>query len=206
MNLQTPDAVRKSSLRSATILNILTEQADSGMLDPHSEAHEKDDPLGKSVFKVPQEKHPPSKEPVCRHGSDDGSSEPFLGECVGRKSEAHEFVRSKVRGWVNGVECHVEAEHRYPKSVYTAFTHSLSCEWTYLQHIVTGCDNEYIPLRDIIEKVFTPALLGQEVLQREHKLSSLPAKKYGLALTNPVLTTSTDYKLSKATPASCRKP
>ena len=52
-----------------------------------------------------------------------------------------------------------------------------------LQHVVIGCDNEYIPLHDTIRQVFTPALLGQEVLQREHELFSLPAKKGGLVLT-----------------------
>ena len=87
----------------------------------------------------------------------------FLGGCVGCKSEVCEFVCCKVRGWVDGVECLVKATNCYPQSAYAVFTHSLPCEWTYLQRIVTGCDNEYIPLHDTIKKVFIPALLGQEV-------------------------------------------
>ena len=75
---------------------------------------------------------------------------PFLGGCVGHKSEVYEFVHSKVRGWVDGVECLAKAAHRYPQSAYAAFIHSLSCEWTYLQHVVTGCDDEYILLCDTI--------------------------------------------------------
>ena len=58
----------------------------------------------------------------------------------------------------------VKALRHYPRSAHAAFIHSLSCKWTYLQHVVTGCDDKYILLRDTIEKVFTPALLGREVL------------------------------------------
>ena len=123
----------------------------------------------------------------------------FLGGCVGRKSEVCEFVHSKVREWVEGVECLAKAVYCYPQFAYAAFTHSLSCELTYLQCDVTGCDDQYIPLHDTFEKVFTSALLGREVLQQENELFSLPAKKGGLALTNPVSTTATTYKVSKAT-------
>ena len=44
-------------------VQLLTERTDSGVLDPHSEAHGKDGPLEKSVFQVLQEKHPPQCTP-----------------------------------------------------------------------------------------------------------------------------------------------
>ena len=89
----------------------------------------------------------------------------FLGGCIGRESEVHAFVCSKVESWVVCVEPLAKAARTYPQSAYAAFTHSLSCEWTYLQRVVTGCDDEYIPLRNVVQRVFTPALLGREILQ-----------------------------------------
>ena len=56
----------------------------------------------------------------------------FLGGCIGCKSEVCEFVHSKVRGWVDGVDCLAKARRCYPQSAYATFIHSLSCEWTYL--------------------------------------------------------------------------
>ena len=122
----------------------------------------------------------------------------FLGGCVGRESEVHAFVRSKVESWVVCVERLAKAARTYPQLAYAAFTHSLSCEWTYLQRVVTGCDDEYIPLRNVIQRVFIPALLGREILQSEHELFDLPAKKGGLALSDPVATAAAAYRVSLA--------
>ena len=107
----------------------------------------------------------------------------FLGGCIGRESKVCAFGQSKVARWVNGVQCLVKAARSYPQSTNAAFTYSLSMEWTYLQCLVTGCDNEYVPLRGTIQRVFTPAVLGREVLRREHKLFALPAKTESLAPT-----------------------
>ena len=115
----------------------------------------------------------------------------FLGRYIGCKSEVHEFIRSKVKGWVDEVNCLAKATCHYPQSAYTTFIHSMSSECIYLQFVVSGCDDEYISLHDTIEKVFIPALLGRRVLQQEHGPFSLFTKKGGLALTNPVSTSST---------------
>ncbi len=122
----------------------------------------------------------------------------FLGGCVGRETEVHEYVRAKVKGWVTGVERLAQAARVYPQSAYAAFTHSLSCEWTYLQRVVSGCDDDYAPLRETIQRVFTPAVLGREVLLREHELFALPAKKGGLALADPVSAAAKAYGVSKS--------
>ena len=37
-----------------------------------------------------------------------------------------------------------------------------------------GYDDEYVPLRDAIREVLTPAILGREILEREHDLFVLP--------------------------------
>ena len=73
----------------------------------------------------------------------------------------------------------------YPQSVYSVFTQSLSCEWSYIQCVTDGCDGEYSQLGDVISNVFTSAVLGREVLQMEHTLFELPVKLGGLAFADP---------------------
>ena len=101
---------------------------------------------------------------------------------------------------VDHVECLAHAAQSYSQSAYAEFTHSLSFEWSFLQRVVGGLKDEYIPLRDVIHTVLAPAILGREVLQTEHDLLSLPAKFGGLALSDPVQSTSVAYEtLKKAT-------
>ena len=74
---------------------------------------------------------------------------------------------------------------------------TLSCEWSYLQRVIEGYDEEYFRLRDAIQHVFTPAVLGREVLEREHELFTLPVKLGGLALTDPMKSASSAFSISK---------
>ena len=62
---------------------------------------------------------------------------------------------------------------------------------------VGGLEDEYIPLRDVILTVLAPAILGREVLQNRRDLLWLPAKFGGLALSDPVHSTSVAYETSK---------
>ena len=78
-----------------------------------------------------------------------------------------------------------------------AFTRSVSCEWAYLQRVVNGCDVEFQRLRDTILHVFTPAVVGREILEKEHDLLELPARFGGLALADPVKTASQAFAVSQ---------
>ena len=65
----------------------------------------------------------------------------FLGGYVGKEEGVHEHVPLKVELWVKAVGPLASAACAYPQSAYAAFPRSLSCEWTYLQRVVGGCDD-----------------------------------------------------------------
>ena len=121
----------------------------------------------------------------------------FLGGCIGNEIEVQLFVQDRVKQWVDHVKCLAHAAPSYPQSAYAAFTHSLSFEWPFLQRVVGGLEDEYMPLRDVIHTVLAPAILGHEVLQNEHDLLSLPAKFGRLVLSDPVHSASIAYETSK---------
>ena len=121
----------------------------------------------------------------------------FLGSYIGDPEGVSSFVRSRVSDWVDGVNCLAKAAKAYPQSAHSAFTRSLSCEWTYLQRVLEGNETEYTPLRDTIRHVFAPSLLGREVLDVEQDLLALPAKVGGLGLANPVTSAPDAHATSK---------
>ena len=125
----------------------------------------------------------------------------FLGGCVGDKDGVQQFVRSRVEGWVEAVSRLADAAKTYPQSAHSAFTHSLSNEWTYVQRVIEGYYEEYEVLKDTIQKKFTPSLLGREVLQCEHDLFSLPARKGGLAISDPTSTGIPSFLASRSATA-----
>ena len=121
----------------------------------------------------------------------------FLGSCIGNDEGISQYVQGKVNLWVESVEQLAEVAKAYPQAAYCAFTHSLCCEWSYLQRVIEGYDEEYFRLRDTVQHVFTPAVLGREVLEREHELFALPVKLGGLALSDPVKSASSAFSISK---------
>ena len=56
---------------------------------------------------------------------------------------------------------------------------------------------EFQRLRDTIRHVFTPAVVGREILEKEHDLLELPARFGGLALADPVKTASQAFAVSQ---------
>ena len=131
-----------------------------------------------------------------------------LKKCEGRNEKCDLLanpVEKNPKGRVSGqgralslnLERLAEAARAYPQSAYSAFTRSVSCEWAYLQRVVNGCDVEFQRLRDTIRHVFTPAVVGREILEKEHDLLELPARFGGLALADPVKTASQAFAVSQ---------
>ena len=127
----------------------------------------------------------------------------FLGGCIGDEAGVKAYVE-KVASRTASVARLSAAAKPYPHAAYCALTHSLTSEWTYLQGVVSGCDEEYASLRDALQHVFTPALLGREILDREHALFPLPAKDGGLAIPDSVSTAATAFSVSLEATATLR--
>ncbi|CAB0012584.1 unnamed protein product [Nesidiocoris tenuis] len=68
------------------------------------------------------------------------------------------------------------------QATYVAFTKSLEREWAYLQRVVNGCEDEYEPLKTMIQQKLPPAIQRRTVDPEEHDLFSLPARLVGLQI------------------------
>ena len=129
----------------------------------------------------------------------------YLGGCIGEEAGVKAYVAEKVSSWVASVARLSSAAKAFPHAAYCALTRSLTSEWTYVQRVVNGCDDEFADLRDTLQQHFTPALLGREILDREHPLLALPAKYGGLAIPDPVSTASSAFSVSVDATATLRR-
>ena len=106
----------------------------------------------------------------------------FLGGYIGDRDVKRQLFCGKIEKWIDAVESLSRAAVNYPQAAHAAFTHSLSMEWTHLQGVLGDLDEEFEPLKAAIRREFSPAVLGREILEYEHELFTLPAKKGGLAI------------------------
>ena len=152
----------------------------------------------KSTLVVKEEHMEKAREMFADLDVDIALASRFLGGCIGNQKGIEEYVMDKVDDWVRTVSRLAEVAKSYPQSAHSAFTHSVSSQWTYLQRVMDGDGEEYAPLQTTIHQLFTPSLLGREVLGDEHTLFSLPAKLGGLAICDPTSTGSSAYTTSRA--------
>lgn len=124
-------------------------------------------------------------------------SQRFLGGFIGPLQAKRDYVKGKVKDWTTSVTKMAAAADKSPQAVHTAFTKSLQREWAYVHRVIEGCDEEYIPLRDVIQQVLIPAILGRTVSPTLHELLQLPARLGGLAIENPVTTAAEAHPLSE---------
>ena len=96
----------------------------------------------------------------------------FLGGCIGDEGEVKAYVEEKVASWTASVARLSAATKSYPHAAYCALTHSFTSEWTYLQRVVSGCDEEYA-LSEMLFSVFSHQLFLAERSSRENMPFSL---------------------------------
>ena len=119
-----------------------------------------------------------------------------MGGYIGKEDEVRSFVRTKIEKWAEYVDLFSKAAVKYPQAVYAAFTKSLQSEWNYMQRVIPGHSDEYIVLKNEIERKLIPAIFGREILEREFCLLEMPVKWGGMALRNPVKTACNSSKHS----------
>ena len=94
----------------------------------------------------------------------------------------------KIKTWT-GCYWLMPAElYIYPQAAFAALSKSLQFQWSYLQRVVPNCESCFEILRNALNDIFWPALLQGTVSDSEKKLFSLPARRGGLGICDPLST------------------
>ena len=121
----------------------------------------------------------------------------ILGGCFGDGAGVQQYISGKIDMWVRYVELLAGTNRFYLQSAYAAFMHSFLCKWSYLQQVVESCDKEYFHLGDGIHQVFSPDVLGRDVVKVKHIVFEVPIKLGGTALDDLVKSLSFSFSTSK---------
>ena len=108
-----------------------------------------------------------------------------LGAAVGTTAYQHEYISNKVKNWVDSVKTLARIAKSEPHAAYSAYTHCLQSQWTFLCRAMPGEPKLFQPLEDAIRKVFIPSVFNHEVNDLERDLLSLPARMGGMGITKP---------------------
>ena len=92
-------------------------------------------------------------------------------------------MSEKLKVWVSLLLSHTKVADKEPQVAYTTLTKSFQHEWTFVQHVVCGCDSSFVDLESVVFSQFLPVLL---VSSSECKLFSLPTKFSGSGIVDPV--------------------
>ena len=80
---------------------------------------------------------------------------------------------------------------------YSAFTHGLACQWSYISTTVENISSMMQPLEEAIRDYFIPAITRQQHCSQDVRdLLALPCRLGGLNLTNPTHTSDGEFKSS----------
>ena len=108
-----------------------------------------------------------------------------LGAAVGTDDFKHSYVKKKVTAWIQCVKALSNIAATEPHAAYSAYTHCLQSQWTFLCRSMPGNPALFEPLEDTIRTVFLPVLLRREVNDLERDLISLPARMGGMGVVKP---------------------
>ncbi|KAL7503120.1 hypothetical protein ACHAXN_000965, partial [Cyclotella atomus] len=122
----------------------------------------------------------------------------YLGGFIGGNEHKLEWVKEKVKVWVDGVKILASVAKRFPQTAFAGLTFSLQSEWQYVQRTVPGIAALFDPLEKEIRTNFLPVLLGVESISTEmRELLGQSAKMAGLGLRNPVATADLLFEASR---------
>ena len=120
-----------------------------------------------------------------------------LGAALGSRSFLEEYVGEKVLDkWVNEVTKLADFSISQPQANYAAFTFGLRHRWTYFLGTLPDIVELLELLEPAINEVLMPAVTDHTVTKVERDLLGLPVRMDGLGLTDPVVTSSSEYEAS----------
>ena len=128
---------------------------------------------------------------------------PYLGSPIGTSEFMTSFITNKVEGWSEELELLATYGVTQPHAAYSAFTHGLASKWSYLSRTTPDISELLQPLEGSIRSHLIPALTDRPPPSDSTRaLMSLPSRLGGIALSNPVERSQSEYVASVKVTAS----
>ena len=120
-----------------------------------------------------------------------------LGAAVGTTTFKQLYVTNKVANWTEAVKNLAVIAQSELHAAFSAFTHALQCQWTFLSRVMPDIADLFAPLEHAIRTVFLKSLLKKDVNDIERAMLALPARLGGLGILNPIESSYISHENSK---------
>lgn len=84
-----------------------------------------------------------------------------------------------------------------PQCAFAVYTKAIAFRWLYTQQTIPDTEHLFELLENSICQHLIPALVGRHGTPLKRTVLALPVRYVGMGLSNPVLTSSWEYKCSK---------
>ena len=121
----------------------------------------------------------------------------YLGAAIGSSAYKNNYVREKIKKWVQDVEELSLLAVEEPQVALSAYTKGICHRWTFIQRTLGGIGPFFQPLEDCIRHKLIPSIVGRNVSDIERSIMSLPVRYGGLGIANPVKSCEREYQASK---------
>ena len=121
-----------------------------------------------------------------------------LGAAIGTSNFHTQYAAEKVTKWCNELHPLAELAKTQPHAAYSAFTHSISSQYTYFTRMIPGMCEFIKPVDDVMRLELLPALLNSIVLQVDRQLYSPPICHGGLGIPILIEITESQFEVSQA--------
>mmetsp|Transcript_22054 Transcript_22054/g.26206 ORF Transcript_22054/g.26206 Transcript_22054/m.26206 type:complete len:216 (+) Transcript_22054:116-763(+) len=153
----------------------------------------------KSILKVQPENREHATAALVHLGFTIVAGARYLGGHIGTDAERDECVQGKFASWVEGVEALSRVAQPSPQCAFVGLQKSLQSIWMHLQRVIGDTGDAFTPIETVIHSKFLPALFDTPlaILPDLRTLLSLPVKKSGIRLPNPITAAPHNHTSSK---------
>ena len=111
----------------------------------------------------------------------------YMGGFIGSDEGKIRFTLKKVQEWLDCLGELSKVAEKEPQAALVGLTRSLQCEWNFVQRVVKDTSQLFAPLEKMLKENFLPSLLEtSSVTYSDRVLYSLPVKRGGLGVRNPI--------------------
>ncbi len=130
----------------------------------------------------------------------------YLGAAIGTDTFVKNYAADKVKVFLDEIDKLTAIASSQPHAAYSALTHGLASEWTYLSKTIPDLSAILLPIEQKLHREFLPSLTGQNTFnQIKRDLMSLPVRLGGMSIKNPAENCFSFYNSSKIITAPLRK-
>ena len=132
----------------------------------------------------------------ARHGFKVCTGAHYLGGYIGDDESKHNWLRERTLTWEKNISKTRKPAGKYPQESYAKVVCSIQPEWIFLQRVTWDTGDTFAGVERIIWEIFLPCLFfgnTKTLYPVVGALSTMPFKKFGMGLLNPVTSSQEKY-------------